>query len=46
MNFLRAHNCQKWKSLIFTYPYHKIYRVEAVGVSLSSFTYKITIFEI
>ena len=39
----RAHNCQKWTSIFFTRSCHKIYRVEAVGLSLPNYTY-ITIF--
>ena len=41
---LTAHNWQKWNSTFLTYPYHKIYRVEAVGLKSSSYTLKITIF--
>ena len=32
---LRAHNYQKWKGRFFICPCHKIYWVEAVGLSLS-----------
>ena len=41
-DILTAHNCQKLKSRFFTCPYHKIYMVEAVGLSIS--TFRITIF--
>ena len=41
---LTAHNWQKWKSRLLTCPCHKIYRVEAVGLSISNNTLKITIF--
>ena len=40
---LTAHNWRKWKCRFLTCPCHKIYRVEAVGVSISNYTYKITI---
>ena len=41
---LTAHNWQKLKSTFLTYPCHKIYRVEAVGLKSSNYTLKITIF--
>ena len=37
---LTAHNWQKWKSTFLTCPCHKIYRVEAVGLKNSNYTYK------
>ena len=40
---VRAHNCQKWKSRFLACPCLKIYRVEAVGLSISNYTFKITI---
>ena len=36
---LRTDNCQKWKSRFFTCPCHRIYRVEAVGLPLSNYTF-------
>ena len=42
-NWLTAHNWQKWKkkkSIFLTYPCQKIYRVEAVGLSISNNTLK------
>ena len=30
--FLTAHNWQKWKRVLLTYPCHEIYRDEAVGL--------------
>ena len=33
---LTAHNWQKWKRVFLTYPCHKIYRVEAVGLKISN----------
>ena len=41
---LTAHNWQKWKRVFLTYPCHKIYRVEAVGLKSSNYTWKIMIF--
>ena len=41
---LRAHNYQKWKIRFFTCPCNEIYMVEAVGLSLSNYTFKIMIF--
>ena len=35
---LRAHNCQIEKSAFLICPCHEIYRVEAVGLSLSNYT--------
>ena len=43
-NSLKAHNWQKWKSRFLTCQCHKIYRVEAVGLKRSNYTFKITIF--
>ena len=40
---LTAHNWQKWKSIFLTCPYHKIDRVEAVGLKTSNYTLKIKI---
>ena len=37
----KAHNCQKWKSRFCTCPCHNIYRVEAVGLSLVNYTFKL-----
>ena len=42
--WLAAHNWQKWKSTFLTCPCHKIYRVEAVGLSIANYTLKIMIF--
>ena len=41
---LNASQLAKWKSTIHTCPCHKMYRVEAVGQSITSYTYKIMIF--
>ena len=41
---LMANNLQKWKSRILTCPCHKIYRIEAVGLSFSNCTFKNPIF--
>ena len=41
---LRGHNCQKWKSRFLTCPCHMIYRVEANGLSISNYIFKIAIF--
>ena len=41
---LTAQNWQKWKSRFLTCSCHKIYRVEAVGLSISNYTLKITAF--
>ena len=41
---LMAHNWQKWKRVSLTWPYHKIYRDEAVGLKSCKYTWKITIF--
>ena len=44
-NMLRANNCHKWKnSRFFAWPCHKVYGVKAVGLSLSNYNVKITIF--
>ena len=40
---LTASNWQKLKSTYLTWPCHKIYRVEAVGLKGSNYTLKITI---
>ena len=44
MEIYRAHNWQKWKSIILTCPCHKIYReilkVEVVGLKSSNYTFK------
>ena len=37
---LMAHNWQKWKSTFPTCPCHRIYRVEAVGLKSSNYTFK------
>ena len=39
---LTAHNCQKWKSVFPTCPCHRIYRVEAVCLSIANYALKIT----
>ena len=44
ISMLRTHNCWKWKSRFFTCPHHKISRIEAAGVSISNYTFKIAIF--
>ena len=45
INYLkRAHNCQKWKSRFLTCPCYKSFRVEAVGLPISNYTFKIMIF--
>ena len=41
--FLTAHNWQKWKRVFLTWPSHKIYRVESVGLKSSNYTWKIMI---
>ena len=41
---LSAHNWQTWKRVFLPCPYHKIYRVEAVGLKSSNYTWKIMIF--
>ena len=41
---LTAHNWQKWKKYILTFPCHKIYRVDTDGLSISNYTLNITIF--
>ena len=41
---LTAHNWQKWKSRFLVCSCHKIYRVEAVGLSIFNYTSKIMIF--
>ena len=41
---LMAHNWQKWKSILLTCPWHKIYRVEAVGLKSSNYTLKNYVF--
>ena len=41
---LTAHNWQKLKRVCLTYPPHKIYKVEAVGLKTSNYTLKIKIF--
>ena len=38
-----AYNWQKWKRVFLTCPCHKIYRVEAVGLKSSNYTWKIMI---
>ena len=40
MNWLTAHNWQKWKSTFPTYPCHDIYREEAVDVKSYHCTFK------
>ena len=39
-----AHNWQKWKRVFLTCSCHRIYRVEAVGLKTSNYTWKIMIF--
>ena len=41
---LTAHNSQKWKRVFLKCFCHKIYRVEAVGLKSSNYTWKIMIF--
>ena len=41
---LWAYNHQKWKSQLFTCPCHNTHRVEAVGLSLSNYIFRIMIF--
>ena len=41
---LMSHNWQKWKRVFLTCPCHDIYRVEAVGLKNSNYTWKIMIF--
>ena len=43
---LTAHNWQKWKRVFLPCPWHKIYRVEAVGLKSSNYNWKIMIFAI
>ena len=40
---LMAHNWQKWKRVFLICPWHKIYRVEAVGLKSSNYTFKIMV---
>ena len=40
LSCLTAHNWQKWKSTFLTCPCHEIYRVEAVGLQNSNYTFK------
>ena len=44
MLILTAHNWQKWKSRFLTRHCHNIHRVGSVGLSISNYTLKITIF--
>ena len=41
---LMAHNWQKWKRVFLPCPWHKMYKVEAVGLKSSNYTWKIMIF--
>ena len=41
---LTAHNWQIWKRVFLPCPWHKIYRVEAVGLKSSNYTWKIMTF--
>ena len=43
---LTAHNWQKWKRVFLSCPCNKMYRVEAVGLKSSNYTWKIMIFAI
>ena len=38
--FLTVHNWQKWKSIFLTCPCHITYRVEAVGLKSSNYTFR------
>ena len=42
--FITTHNWHKWKNRFFTSLCYKIYRVEAVDLSLSKYTFKVMIF--
>ena len=44
LNGLTAHNWQKRKRVFLTFPCHKIYRDEEVGLKSCKYTWKITIF--
>ena len=38
---LTAHNWQKWKKSRFLSPCHEVYRVEAVGLAIAYYAYKL-----